>query len=143
MGEKMKPKQPTIRAVIWDTAGVLHANSHSHDGLAAFIRAMRPYYRTALFCRSWAELQNTLLQRWELADAFHQVILAPMKGEHPSPHIYFLAARQMDVRPEQAILVDALSERVEVARNAGMHTVVFQDPAQVGSDLFQLLQETV
>jgi HAD superfamily hydrolase (TIGR01509 family) len=143
MGKKMKIKQPMIRAVIWDTAGVLHANSHYHDGLAAFIRAMRPYYRTALFCRSWAELQGALLQRWELADAFHQVILAPTQGEHPSPQIYFLAARQMYVRPEQAILVDALSERVEVARDAGMHTVVFQDPAQVGSDLFQLLQETV
>lgn len=130
----------SIRAVIWDTEGILQPDQRSNE-LVSFIRAMRPVYRTVLFCRTWEALQETLVHRWDMADAFDQLILAPSSSEYVKPQTYSLAAHQLNVRPRQAVLVDTFPERVASARSAGLQTVQFSDPAQAGSELLDLLKE--
>ena len=133
---------PRIRAIIWDTAGLLQPGAGSQDDpLAGFIRALRPAYRTALFGYSWPDLRQAFVQRWDLADAFDQVILSTTPESGLSPHIYTQAARSLAVRPDEAVIVDRHPDRVVLAREAGLQAVHFQQPSQVGTDLLRLLNE--
>jgi FMN phosphatase YigB (HAD superfamily) len=132
-----------IRAVIWDTASLLRPETGlENDPLAGFIRALRPTYRTALFGYSWADLRQAFVQRWDLADAFDQVILSTGPEAELHPRIYTQAARSLAVRPREAVIVDHRPDRVALAREAGLQAVHFQNTSQVGTDLLALLNES-
>src|SRR5512146_2399335 len=133
---------PRIRAIIWDTTGLLQPEAGSQgDPLSGFIRALRPAYRTALLGYSWPELRQAFVQRWDLADAFDQVILSTAPEDDLSPRIYTQAARSLAVRPGEVVIVDRHPDRVVLARKAGLQAIHFQRPSQVGTDLLRLLNE--
>jgi len=156
-----------IRAVLWNMDGVLvreelpiHAaqqmSSAEPAGAAAtgqpqldpdlvdFISAMRSEVQTALLVRSWSEVWQTVSHLVEIQRAFDRVILpAGQARRKPSRSLLVQAIRELGVRPSETIFVDDSPHQISAARSAGLHTVQFEDAAQAGSQIMQMLLEPI
>lgn len=108
--------------------------------LIAYLRRLRPRYRTALLSNAWDDLRNALRHQWNIEDAFDEVIISAEVGlAKPDPRIYQLALMRLGVMPNQAVFVDDFVENVIAARSVGMQAIHFRDPSQVRSELAQML----
>jgi HAD superfamily hydrolase (TIGR01509 family) len=84
----------------------------------------RRQWRVALASNSPATLCQLVLEVLELAPAFHAVVSADeVERAKPDPSIYRLAARKLDVAPEDCIVFEDSPTGVRAARAAGMCVV--------------------
>jgi glucose-1-phosphatase len=110
------------------------------EGLLAYIRSLRPEYKTGLLSNAWDELRHLLHTRYRILDAFDDVVISAEAGmAKPDPRIYELAVRRLEVAPEEAIFVDDFIENIHSARRAGLHTVHFRSPEQALAELEAVL----
>jgi putative hydrolase of the HAD superfamily len=108
--------------------------------LVAYIRSLRPHYRTALLSNAWDDLRSYLLERWQIADAFDELFISAEVGvTKPDPRIYHMALERLEAAPEEAVGVDDFKETGEAARALGMHAIHFRDRQQALSELESLL----
>ncbi len=113
------------------------------DPLMNFIRAMRPDFKTELLSNAWSDARQRLAQCWHIEDAFDEIILSAEVGlTKPDPRIYSLAIEKLGVEPSEVVLIDDTPENLAGAQSAGLTTIQFYSPAQVGSELLDLLKET-
>jgi FMN phosphatase YigB (HAD superfamily) len=147
-----------IRAVIWDLGGVISrpAPSNSHrpsadlDGdrldqnLLEFVRAIRGFCRTGLLISSWSDLWQALAYQEEIDSAFDILIQPEEPGfRRGDPRLFNRMVNRLGVQPQEAVFVDDSLLGVAAARSAGLQAVRFENPAQVGSELFDILSEPV
>ncbi len=108
--------------------------------LVAYIRSLRPRYRTALLSNAWDDLRGYLTGRWGIADAFNELVISAEVGvTKPDPRIYHLALERLGVQPGEAVFVDDFKENIEAARALGIHTVHFQSRPQALAELEGIL----
>ena len=108
--------------------------------LLEFIRDLRPERRTGLLSNAWPELRRDLEGRWNMADAFDEIVISAEVGlAKPDPRIYALILERLDIQPANAVFVDDFEENVTAATAMGMQTVHFKDPQQVMEHLRSLL----
>ena len=109
--------------------------------LIAYIRRLKPAFKTGLLSNNWSNLRHLIEHRWQVADAFDRLVISAEVGLlKPDPTIYQLTLERLGVRPEQAIFVDDFIENIQAARQLGWQAVQFQNPAQVRSELDAILQ---
>jgi epoxide hydrolase-like predicted phosphatase len=90
-------------------------------GIAAFVRSLRPRYKTALLSNAWPEARYSLQERRGLGAVTDLLILScEERLMKPDTRIYQLAAERLGVAPEEALFVDDYLPNVEGARDAGM-----------------------
>ena len=108
--------------------------------LVAYIRTLRPSYRTALLSNAWSDLRETLTERWRIADAFDELFISAELGlMKPDPRIFQLVVERLGVAPAEAILIDDFPVNVRAAAECGLHTIRFREPAQARAELEALL----
>jgi epoxide hydrolase-like predicted phosphatase len=108
--------------------------------LVAYIRSLRPRYRTALLSNAWDDLRGVLIHEWQIADAFDELIISSEVGmAKPEAGIYELALARLDVAPSEAVFVDDFPRNVAGAQDVGMHAVQFRSSEQVRAELDDLL----
>ena len=108
--------------------------------LLDFIRDLRPEHRTGLLSNAWPELRRDLVERWNMADAFDEIVISAEVGlAKPDPRIYELILDRFDIQPAAAVFVDDFEENVAAAAEIGMQAVHFKDPLQVMEDVSALL----
>jgi len=104
------------------------------------IRSLRPRYKTALLSNAWSDLRSYLVERWQIAAAFDELIISAEVGlTKPAPAIYRLALDRLKVQPAEAVFVDDFAENIEGARKVGLHTIHFRSAEQARSELDILL----
>jgi putative hydrolase of the HAD superfamily len=105
--------------------------------LAAVRRARAAGVRTGLISNSWgaATYDRTLLT--ELFDGV--VISGDVGVRKPTPEIYAMGARAIDLAPDECVFVDDLPFNLKPAREMGMATVRHVDAAQTIAELEELL----
>ena len=109
--------------------------------LLAFIRSLRPRYKTGLISNAWEGLRSYIVGR-KFEDAFDVMIIsAEAKMMKPDVKIYQLALEQAGVRAPEAVFVDDQAENVEAAQAIGMSGIVFHDRQSTLSQLNALLNE--
>lgn len=114
------------------------------DPLMNFIRAMRPDFKTGLLSNAWSDTRQKLAEFWHIEDAFDEIVLSAEVGlAKPDPQIYALAVEKLGIKPEETVLVDDSLENLAGAQAAGLTAVQFHSTAQVGTELFDLLKETL
>ncbi len=107
--------------------------------LVAYIRALRPRYRTALLSNAWDDLRGYLTGRWGIADAFDELVISAEVGmTKPDPRIYHLVLERLGVQPGEAVFVDDFMENINAARALCIHAIHFQSPQQALADLERL-----
>jgi epoxide hydrolase-like predicted phosphatase len=111
------------------------------EQMAAFVRSLRPRYRTALLSNAWPEARQSLLERRGLGAVTDMLILsAEERLMKPDTRIYHLAAERLQVAPEETLFVDDSALNVEGARDAGMKAVQYTTRANTLREVASLLR---
>jgi epoxide hydrolase-like predicted phosphatase len=108
--------------------------------LLAFIRALRPRYKTGLISNAWPDTRATT--QLCLNTTIFDLLL--FSGEErirkPGPEIYQRALARLAVQPAEAVFVDDVLENVEGARAVGMAGIQFFNAAQVRAEIEALIR---
>ncbi|MDI6770813.1 MAG: HAD family phosphatase [Anaerolineales bacterium] len=108
-------------------------------GLIAFIRSLRPKYRTGLISNAWPDMRAFLVSQ-NIADAFDELIISAEVGiAKPDARIYQLALEKLGVAPTEAVFVDDFARNIAGARAVGMYAIQFTQPDETLEELKQLL----
>jgi FMN phosphatase YigB (HAD superfamily) len=115
------------KAFAWDTR------------LLAFIRSLRPRYKTAVLSSAWvdARLENSAQVN---GDTFDVIVYSSEEGLlKPQPEIYLRTLQRLGVAAHEAIFVDDMQRNVDAAKALGMHGIVFTDSVAVREQIGQIL----
>ena len=107
---------------------VLRENQWPHNrGLLE--QARQDCRQVALATMSHCERTNQILDILDLSDAFDFVATRDDvdKGK-PNPEIYQLVAEELDVAPEDCLVIEDSPSGVQAAVNAGMHVIAVATP---------------
>jgi putative hydrolase of the HAD superfamily len=105
--------------------------------LAAVRRARSAGIRTGLISNSWGD---RTYDRALLAELFDGVVISGDIGvRKPTPEIYAMGARAVDLAPEECVFVDDLPFNLKPAREMGMATVRHVEATQTIAELEGLL----
>ena len=103
--------------------------------LVAFIRTLRPRYKTGVISNAWPDTRQSLIDR-KIDDAFDALIISAEVGVmKPDPKIYQIAMEQLGVTADESIFVDDTPENVDAARALGMTGIRFREPRRALNDL--------
>ena len=85
------------------------------------------------------EINEYRIRKFHLRDYFEAFFSSCYLGvRKPKPEIYRLALRITQRRPQECVLIDDRGLNLECARELGMHTVEFQNAAQLREELARL-----
>jgi len=116
------------------------AGDRLDEELLAYIRRLRPRYKTGMITNAFPDLRRWLQDVWRIAADFDQIVISAEEGLlKPDPRIYHLALDRLDVAPQQAVFVDDFAENVTGAQEAGMRAIQFRDTQQTIAELDALL----
>ncbi|MBX2997760.1 MAG: HAD family phosphatase [Caldilineaceae bacterium] len=94
--------------------------------LIAFIRKLRPAYRTAIISNYMDELTRLLGEVHCIADAFDLIVISSSeKIMKPDPIIFERTLQRLNLAPQETIFVDDFPHNVEGARAVGMNAIHF------------------
>lgn len=103
-------------------------------------RSLRGTYKTAILSNAWDDLRDVIFHKWQIADAFDEIIVSAEVGcAKPDPQIYAITLQTLSVKPEEAVFIDDLEPNILAARQAGMHGIVYKSREQVQQELSHLL----
>ena len=109
--------------------------------LVAFIRSLKPRYKTGIISNAWRNLPR-MLETWGIRDAFDMVISSGDEGiMKPDPQIFQLALARLSVRADETVFIDDFIENVEAARNLGFQAIHFRNREQALIELGSILND--
>jgi epoxide hydrolase-like predicted phosphatase len=108
--------------------------------LIAFIRSLRPRYKTGVISNAWPDARQSLV-REKIDSAFDALIISSEVGVmKPDPRIYHIALEKLGVAAREAVFVDDTPINVDAARALGMYGILFREPRRALSDLKGMLK---
>jgi putative hydrolase of the HAD superfamily len=108
--------------------------------LIAFIRSLRPQYKTGVISNAWPDLRDGLT-RQKIDTAFDEMIISSEVGiMKPDPQIFHIALEKLGVAAHEAAFVDDTKVNVDAARALGMQGILFREPRRALSDLKGMLK---
>ncbi len=117
-------------------AEVFYSAFRLNTDLVAFLRTLRPRYKTAILSNTPSDMRALLTKRFHLNDKVDTIIISA--EEHirkPEPAIFQLAAARLGIPLHDMLFVDDESRYVEAAQNLGMKIVQFKDTAQALAEI--------
>ncbi len=107
------------------------------DGIPELLRALRSAgVRTAIASSSGEAFISLVVDRLGIRPYFDALISGQNLPESkPNPAIYRLAAETLDVRPEEAVVLEDAAMGVAAAKGAGMRCIGFRNPSSGAQDL--------
>ena len=116
------------------------AGDRCDDALVAFLRGLRPAYKTGILSNAWSDGRQVIAGKFALGDAADDLVISAEVGvAKPDPRIYELATTRLGVRPEETIFVDDFVRNIDGARRFGMQAVHFRNREQTIADVRALL----
>ena len=108
--------------------------------LIAFIRSLRPLFKTGLISNAWDGLRP-YMEREKFADAFDALTISAEAGVmKPDAAIFQQALDQVGVKPKEAVFVDDFPENITGCEAIGMRGILFKSTEQTLKDLKKLLK---
>jgi epoxide hydrolase-like predicted phosphatase len=109
--------------------------------LVEALPALRERYCLGLLSNANDDLRQMLLERWQIASLFDDMIISAEVGLlKPDRRIYELAIHRLGVEPDEALFIDDLPVNIEGAQIAGLKAIQYLDNQQVMEDLEMVLQ---
>ncbi len=113
-----------LRADFW-------AGDRRDDALVAFIRSLRPAFRTGILSNAWSDGRAIIAGHFGLQDVVDDIVISAEVGiAKPDARIFALAAARLGVAPGEVLFVDDFLHNVEGARAAGFQAVHFKNREQ-------------
>lgn len=105
-----------------------------------FIRSLKRTYTTALLSNNWSDLRQALIDHWQIADIFDEIIISAEVGlVKPDHQIYELTQEKLGLMPEQIVFIDDFIENVRAAQEQGWQAVHFKVSQQAIAAVNELL----
>ncbi len=124
-----------------DFKAFVFAQSQPFPESLAFLGALareRQYFVASLNNES-LEVNEYRIEKFKLRDYFEAFFSSCYLGvRKPNVEIYHLALKITQRKPWECVLIDDRGLNLECARELGMHTIQFQNVAQLRSDLSRL-----
>jgi putative hydrolase of the HAD superfamily len=123
-----------------------YADDRFHPEVAAVARALRGRYKIALLTNSLPGQDHLIRERFglDVHSEFDVYVNSAYVGlRKPDPAIFHLALDQLGVAPQQAVFLDDSLRNVDSARDLGIHTIQFMDPATSLAELEALLGHAI
>jgi len=142
VGERLHlPDVETVRYFLDE----FYADERFNPEVVAAARALRGRYQVALLSNAAPDQADWVRERFGLD--LHAEFDAYVNSAHagvrkPDPAIFQRMLDQLEVAPEQAILVDDRLRNVDSAREMGIHAVQFVDPDTSLGELAALLGDS-
>jgi putative hydrolase of the HAD superfamily len=108
--------------------------------LLHYIKSLKPNYKIGLLSNvgtSWIEDQ--LLSSDELALFDNMIFSYRVAMAKPDPRIYLLAARGLEVEPNECVFIDDIAEYCDAARGVGMKAIVYDSFFDFRDNLSRIL----
>ncbi len=104
-------------------------------------RSLAGEYELAILSNAWSNAREAFVERFGLDELFDEMIISAEVGiAKPDLAIYHLAARRLEVEPQEILFIDDLRENIESAREVGFHAVHYRNDAQVVAEVRALLE---
>ena len=108
--------------------------------LIEYARRLRPRCRTGILSNSFVGAREREQAAYGFEDLVDEIVYSHEAGmSKPDPQIYALVCTRLNVRPQEAVLVDDADRCVAGARRAGLHAIRYQDNQQAIAEIEQLL----
>lgn len=108
-----------------EISALLHDRHVRNLELVEYVRQLRSRYRVGLLSNVGEHTMEKLFSAEELAELFDAVVLSYREGiAKPHPDAFLLAAKRLDLEPEECVMIDDLLENCESARTAGLSSIL-------------------
>jgi epoxide hydrolase-like predicted phosphatase len=110
------------------------------ETLIEFIQSLKPSYTLALLSNNWSDLRLALVNEWQIAELFKEIIISAEVGlVKPDARIYQLTQEKLGIAPKRILLIDDFIENVQAAREAGWQAIQFHNSRQVMAEMQAIL----
>jgi putative hydrolase of the HAD superfamily len=125
-----------------EIADIINAQYVRNEQVIELARSLHGEYKVALLSNVGRGVITSLFSAEELDDLFDVVILSSEVGMvKPHKDIYELAARRLDLTPEECLMVDDLPANISGAEAVGMKGIICAESAQCVESVHALLKE--
>lgn len=125
-----------------DIANIIHAQYVRNERMVELASSLRGEYKVGMLSNVGRGVIDQLFSPSELDTLFDVVILSSEVGMvKPNADIYELAARELNLTPEECLMIDDLPANVAGAKAVGMQGVVCASSAQCAADIRTILLE--
>lgn len=108
--------------------------------LAVYFAHLRPAYKTGILSNSFVGAREREQEAHRLGELCDAIVYSHEVGMlKPDPRIYRVVCDELDVAPEDAVLLDDVQENVDGARAVGMQGIAFVNNRQAITELDALL----
>jgi len=108
--------------------------------LMAYIRTLRPHYKTAMLSNISSAGLHRRFSDTELNEHFDVVVPSGEIGfAKPEPEAYEIVADRLGMRLEECIFIDDREDYCQAAQGVGMQAIYYQDFGQMKRDLEKVL----
>jgi epoxide hydrolase-like predicted phosphatase len=127
---------PTTKVKDLWTEDFTNLTSIDH-GVMNIIHSLKPKYRLGLVSNT-IPAHVRIMRRRGMLKHFDAVILScEVKMAKGDPDMFLLAAKQLDVKPEECIFIDDVPAFLATAQSIGMKAILFKNAKQLKTDLLQ------
>ena len=111
-----------------------------NEELIAYLRALRPRYRTAILTNSFVGARAQEEARYGFTSLVDVAIYSDEEGvRKPDPRIFALAAARLGIPPAEIVFLDDVPANVDAARACGLRAVHFGGNRQAIAEIEALL----
>lgn len=109
--------------------------------LFEYIRdSLKPKYKIGMLSNTGADWLDQLFTPEQIALLDNVIQSYKLGMAKPDPRIYEAAARNLDVRPSECVMIDDIARYCQAARDTGMQAILYQDFAQMKTELEKILE---
>ena len=100
---------------------------------------LKENYKLVVLSATGKEWLNFKIRKYNLDKYFSDYITTFNTGlKKTDENIYYLAAKKLDVKLQECLLIDDTDKVIQTANSVGMKTILFKSPKQLNSQLDKL-----
>jgi epoxide hydrolase-like predicted phosphatase len=104
--------------------------------LVAFLRTLRPLYKTAILSNAPSTVRTIVTQQFHLDREVDTVIISSEVGlMKPQPEIFRIAASRLEIQLQEVIFVDDELRFIEAAQSLGIVGIQFKNTKQTIAEI--------
>ena len=121
----------------WSTlAATFYSAIELNIELVAFLRTLRPHFKTAILTNAPYTVRTLVTQQFHLDREVDTVIISSEERVmKPQPEIFRIAASRLGIQPDEAIFVDDELRFIEAAQSIGMIGLQFIETKQTIAEI--------
>jgi epoxide hydrolase-like predicted phosphatase len=106
--------------------------------LVDLIKKLKSRYKLGLLSNAGEE-EISIIYKDKVADIFDSITVSyEAKCVKPDPGIFQIAAKRLNVAPNECLFIDDSHKNIEAAQNLGMKTITYPGYSKIPEELFEI-----